>query len=164
MTRTSAERLTDFDNYNHYIGPNALDRTNQFSFGGVFNLAHGFQLSLIVHADSSLPQTLTFLRDAQRVATTAQIFQSDLTGDGTTGDVLPGTNIGSFGRSVNPSNINNYINAYNTKYAGQLTPAGQALVTAGLFTTSQLQQLGAVAPTVGHCASRRGGHGGIVYG
>ena len=74
--------------------------------------------------------------------TTAQIFQSDLTGDGTTGDVLPGTNIGSFGRSVNRKNINNYIDAYNSKYAGQLTPAGQALVTAGLFTATSIATIG----------------------
>ena len=108
--------VSDWDNYNHYIGPNALDRTNQFSFGGIFNIAHGFQLSLIAHADSSLPQTLELPPGAQREASTAQIFQSDITGDGTTGDVLPGTNIGSFGRSVNPGNINTCISAYNTKW------------------------------------------------
>ena len=88
-------QLTDYDNYNHFVGPNALDRTNQFSFGGVFNIANGFQLSLIVHADSSLPANLELPPGAQREATTAQIFQSDVTGDGTTGDIMPGTNIGS---------------------------------------------------------------------
>jgi hypothetical protein len=153
--------LTDWDNYNHYSGPNALDRTNQFSFGGIFNLAHGFQLSLIAHADSSLPQTLTVPPGPQREATTAQIFQSDLTGDGTTGDVLPGTNIGSFGRSVNPNNINTYIQAYNSKYANQPTPAGQALVSAGLMTTTQLQQLGAVAPQIALAPAGEVGMGGL---
>ena len=59
--------LTDLDNYNHYIGPNALDRTNQFSFGGYFNLVKGFQVSLIVHADSSLPQNLTLSPGPERV-------------------------------------------------------------------------------------------------
>ena len=155
--------LSDFDNYNHYIGPSALDRTNQFSFGGVFNIAHGFQLSLIAHADSSLPQTLTLSPGPQRVPTTAQIFQSDLTGDGTTGDILPGTNIGSFGRSVNPKNINNYIAVYNDKYSGNLTPAGQALVTAGLFSTYQLQQLGAVAPQLAMAPQGEVGMGGLFY-
>ena len=155
--------LTDWDNYNHYIGPNALDRTNQFSFGGVFNIVKGFQLSLIVHADSSLPQTLTVSPGAQREATNSQIFQTDFTGDGTTGDVLPGTNTGPFGRSINPSNINHYIDAYNTKYAGQLTPAGQALVSAGLFTTGELQQLGAVAPQVADAPAGEVGMGGLFY-
>jgi len=155
--------VSDWDNYNHYIGPNALDRTNHFSFGGIFNIVHGFQLSLIAHADSSLPQTLTLSPGPQREASTAQIFQSDLTGDGTTGDVLPGTNIGSFGRSVNPGNINNYINAYDSKYGGQPTPAGQALVSAGFFTTGQLQQLGAVAPQLALAPAGQVGMGGLFY-
>ena len=155
--------LTDFDNYNHYIGPSSLDRTNQFSAGGVFNFAHGFQLSLILHADSSLPQTLTVSPGPERVASNGEIFRSDLTGDGTVGDVLPGTNVGSFGRSINPSNINSYINAYNTKYAGQLTPAGQALVTAGLFTQGQLQNLGAVAPELANAPAGQVGMGGLFY-
>jgi hypothetical protein len=155
--------LTDFDNYNHYIGPNALDRTNQFSTGGVFNLAKGFQLSLILHADSSLPQNLTVSPGPERVASTGEIFRSDLTGDGTVGDILPGTNLGSFGRNVNPGNINSYINAYNSKYAGQITPAGQALVTAGLFSTSQLQQLGAVAPQLADAPAGEVGMGGLFY-
>jgi hypothetical protein len=155
--------VTDFDNYNHYYGPSALDRTNQFSFGGVVNLVKGFQLSLIAHADSALPQTLTVPPGAQRLATNAQIFQSDLTGDGTTGDVLPGTNVGAFGRSVNPKNINGYIDAYNSKYAGQITPAGQALVTAGLFDASQLQELGAVAPQIADAPAGQVGMGGLFY-
>jgi hypothetical protein len=153
--------LTDFDNYNHYFGPSALDRTNQFSFGGVFNLVHGFQLSLIAHADSSLPQTLTLSPGPERVPSTAQIFQSDLTGDGTDGDVMPGTNLGSFGRSVNAGNINKYIDAYNSKYAGQLTPAGQALVSAGLFSATQLQQLGGVTPTLANAPPGEVGMGGL---
>jgi len=90
-----------------------------------------------------------------------QIFRSDLTGDGTTGDVLPGTNVGSFGRSVTPSNINKYIDAYNSKYAGNPTPAGQALVSAGLITTTQLQQLGGVAPTLADAPAGQVGLGSL---
>ena len=154
--------VTDFDNYNHYIGPGSLDRTNQFSAGGVFTLAKGFQLSLIAHADSSLPQNLELSPGQSRVvATTGQIFQTDLTGDGTMGDILPGTNLGAFGRSVNPGNINKYIDAYNSKYADQLTPAGQALVSAGLMTAGQLQQLGAVTPTLADAPPGQVGMGGL---
>ncbi len=153
--------LADFDNYNHYYGPSALDRTNQFSFGGVFDVVHGFQLSLIAHAYSSLPQTLNLTPGPQVTTDLGQIFQSDLTGDGTAGDILPGTNIGSFGRSVNPSNINKYIDAYNSKYAGQLTPAGQALVSAGLMTATQMQQLGGVAPTLADAPAGEVGIGSL---
>ena len=155
--------LYSWDNYNHYIGPNALDRTNQFSIGGVLNIVKGLQLSLILHADSSLPQTLTLPPGQQREATNSQIFQSDLNGDGTTGDILPGTNVGSFGRSINPRNINGYIDAYNTKYSGQPTPAGQALVAAGLMTTSELQALGAVAPQLQDAPAGEVGMGGLFY-
>jgi hypothetical protein len=143
---------TDFDNINHYIGPNGLDRTHQFSFGGVADLPYALRLSLVAHADSALPVTLNLPSSGP----TAGIFTDDLTGDGTgagdarfgQGDILPGTNIGSFGRSVKAGNINTVINNYNSKYAGQLTPAGQALVSAGLFTADQLKALGAVAPTI----------------
>ncbi len=155
--------LTDFDNYNKYIGPNALDRTNQFSTGGVLTLAKGFQLSLILHADTSLPTNLEVSPGAQREASNSQIYQTDFTGDGTTGDLLPGTNIGAFGRSVNGKNINSYINAYNTKYAGQPTPAGQALVGAGFFTVGQLQQLGAVAPQLLDAPAGQVSMGGLFF-
>jgi hypothetical protein len=155
--------VTDFDNYNHYIGPSALDRTNQFSAGGVFDFAHGFQLSLILHADTALPQTLTLSPGPERVPSAGEIFQTDLTGDGTDGDVLPGTNVGAFGRSVTPKNINQYIDNYNAKYAGQLTPAGQALVTANLFSATQLQQLGAVAPTLANAPAGQVGMGGLFF-
>jgi hypothetical protein len=155
--------LPDDDNYNKFIGPNALDRTNQFSTGGVLTLAKGFQLSLILHADSSLPQTLEVSPGAQREASNSQIYQTDFTGDGTTGDLLPGTNLGAFGRSVNGRNINGYIDRYNAKYAGQPTPAGQALVSAGLFTVGQLQQLGAVAPQVADAPAGQVGMGGLFF-
>jgi hypothetical protein len=141
---------TDFNNPLHYIGPNGLDRRHQISFGGIADLPYSFQLGMIGHFYSPLPVTIT-------LPTTGQpggIFVSDVTGDGTGdgsfasnggfGDVLPGTNIGSYGRGVNAGNINKYIQAYNQSDASQPTPAGQALITNGLFTLGQLQSLGAV--------------------
>lgn len=49
---------------------------------------------------------------------------------------------------MNGSNINNIINNFNNKFAGQPTPAGQALINAGLITQSQLVSLGGVMPTI----------------
>jgi hypothetical protein len=77
-----------------------------------------------------------------------EIFRTDFTGDGTVQDPLPGTRVGSFGRGVDATNINQVISNYNNTYANQPTPAGQVLIQNGLFTPAQLQQLGAVAPSV----------------
>jgi hypothetical protein len=63
---------------------------------------------------------------------------------GANGSLLPGTNIGSFGRDIGVSGLTSLINSYNSNIAGKtLTPAGQALVTANLFTQAQLIALGA---------------------
>jgi hypothetical protein len=78
----------------------------------------------------------------------ADIFTSDLNGDGTTGDPLPGANRGSFDRSFGVSGLNKLIATYNATVAGTLTPAGQALVNSGLFSSDQLIALGAVAQAV----------------
>jgi hypothetical protein len=134
----------DFRDPLHYMGPNSLDRTDQISVGAVADLPAGLRLGLISHYDTALPGTLGL----PTTGLPGEIFRTDITGDGTTGDILPGTNTGSFGRSVKVGDLNNVINAYNTKYAGTLTPAGQALVQAGLFTSAQLISLGAVTPTI----------------
>jgi hypothetical protein len=134
----------DFRNPLHYLGPNSLDRTDQISLGAVAELPAGLRLGLISHYDTALPGTLVL----PTTGLPGEIFRTDITGDGTTGDILPGTNTGSFGRSVKVHDLNNVINAYNTKYAGMLTPAGEALAQAGLFTPAQLKSLGAVTPTI----------------
>ena len=85
-----------------------------------------------------------------------EIFRSDLSGDGTVGDLLPNTFIGSTGKYSN-SNLAKVITLYNQTYAGKLTPAGEALATAGLISTTQLLALGAYAPLIQGlpCACRR---------
>jgi Carboxypeptidase regulatory-like domain len=142
----------DNNNPDAFIGPNGLDRTHQISFGGVFELPAKFQLSLITHVYSPLPVTLQL----PVTGNPGGIFVSDVTGDGSgdgsviypTGDVLPGTNIGSYGRGVNASNINNVIANYNNTYANQPTPAGQDLINSGLISLNQLRLLGGVQPLI----------------
>jgi len=140
----------DNDNPLKYIGPNALDRTHQFSFGGTADLPGRFRFSLIGHFDSPLPSNLNLPTSG----TPGGIFISDLTGDGTgdgsigsnggLGDLLPGTNVGSFGRDVKVGDLGRLINNYNQTYVGQATPAGNVLIQNNLFTLSQLQALGGV--------------------
>jgi hypothetical protein len=134
----------DFNNPNNFFGPSALDRTNQVAVGAVIDFPFATRLGLTTHWATAAPVTLTL----PQAGTPGEIFRTDITGDGTVGDVAPGTNIGAFGRSITAANINSYINMYNNTYAGQLTPAGQVLVNAGLFTQAQLTALGAVTPTL----------------
>ena len=141
---------TDFNDPLHYLGPNGLDRRHQASFGGTIDVPYSFRIGVIGHFYSPLPQTLTLAPSGNA----GGIFVTDLTGDGTGdgsfasngggGDVLPGTNIGSFGRGVKASNLNGVIQSYNQNFANQPTPAGQVLMQNGLFTLGQLQALGGV--------------------
>jgi hypothetical protein len=96
------------------------------------------------------------------------IFQSNFTGDGTvSGEPMPlaqtsatcgtvgGTcdykmvKSGAFGRGLNPGSLTAAINNYNANSANtQVTPAGQAVISAGLMTLAQMQALGGVAQPI----------------
>lgn len=148
-----------------YMGPNGLDRKNQISFGGTMELPEHFRVNMIGHFYSPLPQTLTLAP----TGAPGGIFVTDILGDGTGdgnpangsnggfGGILPGTTLGSFGRGVNPSNINQVIANYNENYAGKPTPAGQALINAGLFTEGELVSLGGVMPLVSPAPANEAG-------
>lgn len=134
----------DNRNPNGLSGPSTLDRTNQLNFGGFFDLPARFRLGFVSHFWSALPTSIQVPTAAGGVsASPGEIFLSDFSGDGTVGDLLPGTKVGAFGRTVSVSQLNSLITAFNTAAPTMLTPAGQALVTAGLFTPAQLLALGA---------------------
>jgi len=130
------------------MGPSSLDHTNELSFGGSFLFKYGPQLAVLAHFNSASPANLVL--DSTNVAGTSAggIFTSDLTGDGTTADLAPGTLPGKYMRGINGSNLQSFVNNLNTQVAGQLTPAGKALVNAGLFTPAQLSSIGAVVPKI----------------
>ena len=129
-----------------YYGPSSLDRLHQLSWAGSFQVKHGPQLSFIGHVFS--PLAVTPLVQLDPGGASGEIFRTDFTGDGTIGDVLPGANVGTVGRDVNGAGINSLINAYNSNVAGTLTPAGQKLVSEGLFTQAQLVALNGVAQPI----------------
>ncbi|AXC11676.1 Oar protein [Acidisarcina polymorpha] len=133
-----------YNNPNKYYGPNSLDRHQQFSIGLDAEVWKGLRIDTIAHLYSSLPLTLSLPTQGA-----GDIFISDLDGDGTVGDVVPGSNIGSFMRGVTPHNINNLITNYNNAYSGKLTPAGNALVNANVgISAANLTSLGAVAQSL----------------
>jgi hypothetical protein len=137
------------DNANplRYMGPSLLDRTHQLSFGGSFGLPKGFQTGLIAHFYSPLSVPLVVPNTGDGLG---EIFRTDFTGDGTTQDYVPGTKNGSFMRSFGPDSVGALIGNYNQRVAGQATPAGNVLISSGLFTLGQLQTpgFGGVAPAL----------------
>ncbi len=157
----------DYADPNKFFGPNGLDRTHQLSFGGIMDLPAHFQASLIGHFYSALPTTMTLAPTGQPGGMFVTGVYGDGTGDGyatngangNSGAILPGTNLGSFGRGVDGSNINNLINNYNENYAGKPTPSGQTLINAGLFTAAQLSALGAVMPMVNQAPPNEANNG-----
>jgi hypothetical protein len=140
-------------------GDSGLDRTHQFTLTPTADLQHGLRLSMITHLASPLPLS-AYIPQQDGGGVAGEIFRSDVTGDGTVGDLLPATIIGSTGKYSN-GNLSQVITRYNQTYAGKLTPAGQALAclpptstmspgacSPGLFSTQQLLALGAYAPLI----------------
>jgi hypothetical protein len=130
----------DFTHPNRFTGPSALDRTHQFSFGGEFDLPRRLRLGMIAHVSSPLPVTLAF----QQSAGGAEVLVTDWTGDGSTGDIIPGSNVGSYMRSIKPAGLSAFLKSYNTNGAGNQTPAGNALITGGVFSLQDLKDMGGV--------------------
>ena len=130
------------DNVMEFYGPTTLDRTHMLSVASLFNIPSGIRLNSIWRINSALPQSVSIPGIS---GGPEEIFLTDLNGDGTAWDPLPGTNRGSFGRSVSsPAELNRLISRFNNSLVGTFTPAGQALIDAGLFTAEQLRALGAV--------------------
>ena len=128
-----------------FIGPGSLDRRHQFSAGVIMELPAGVRANFITHWYSALPQSIFY----NTTGNPEDLLQLDTVGDGQTGIApIPGSNIGAFGRDVNPGDVNNFLTQYSTKFGNQLTPAGSALVSAGLYTQTQLQQLCAITPSL----------------
>jgi len=132
------------DSPTQYMGRSGLDHTNELSFGGSIEIKHGIQVGAIGHFFSAPPASLTLSPQTSQ----AQIFQTDVNGDGTIGDLVPGTNPGYYEHQIKGAGLNTLINSYNTQYAGTPTPAGNALIAAGLFTQQQLVALGGVQQAI----------------
>ncbi len=124
----------DQDDVNKYIGRNDQDHSNMLTFSGSFTIKYGLQISGIGHFYSAPSEDL----DLAGVTLGGQIFKTDVDGDGQTGDLVPGTGPGFYMHEVKGAGLAKLINYYNATQVGTLTPAGQALVDAGLVSSSDL--------------------------
>jgi hypothetical protein len=141
-------------NPNALYGPNSLDRHQQLSLGVDAEVWKGLRLDTVAHVYSSLPLTLSLPTQGP-----GDIFINDVDGDGTTGDVVPGSNVGSFMRKFGPHSINNLINNYNSGNAGKFTPAGSAVVNSGALTATELTELGGFQQMLPTAPSNQEGNG-----
>jgi hypothetical protein len=127
-----------------HFGTSGLDRTHQLTFTPTAELPHGLRLSMIAHLASPLPLS-AYIPQQDGGGVAGEIFRSDITGDGTVGDLLGF--IGGTGK-YSTSKLNQLVTFYNNNLAGKLTPAGLALANAGLFTGQQLVALHAYSPFI----------------
>lgn len=129
-----------------HFGASGLDRRNMFTFTPSLELLRGARLTILTQFLSPLELSARLPQlDGGGVA--GEIFRTDATGDGTVGDLLPGTAVGGLG-GYSGNDLSKAIGVYNTNYAGRLNSAGLQLVNAQLFTSQQLATLGAVYPFV----------------
>jgi len=136
-----------------HFGPSGLDRRNQFTFTPSLDLLHGVRLAMLAQMASPLEQSAR-LPQLNGGGVAGEIFRSDVTGDGTVGDLLPGTGVGGLG-GYSGNNLGKAIAYFNNYYAARLTPAGGALsgpnqvggqTIPPLMTIDQLSKLGALTP------------------
>lgn len=147
----------DNNNWNRPFGPTGNDRTHILTIGALMEVPLGFQLNQIWAFRTATPQNV-FVPAFDNLGGASRIFTTDLNGDGNIGggapraDLLPGTTIGALGREIGSFRELNYeIEKFNFQNAGRITPAGQALINAGIFNEAQLRRLGATVrpiPTV----------------
>ena len=137
----------------HYFGPVGEDRRHIAAAGITWDVLGGFRLSQLWRFETPTPIGLNI--PELGIAGSSAIFTTDRLGTGSNGggspfaSLIPGIDMNQFGRSVNSwSDLNAKLAIYNNTVAGTLTPAGQALVKAGIFTPAQLVALGAVSPKI----------------
>jgi Carboxypeptidase regulatory-like domain len=118
----------DNDSPTRFTGPDALDRKQQISFAGTFDLPLHTRFSLIGHFYSPTPQNISL----PELTNGGEIFATDWLGAGLPAngrpEPLPGTQLDQFQRGTYFYNLREVITNYNHTYAGALTPAGACLV------------------------------------
>ena len=103
-------------------GPIDRDARHIFAFNGVVDLPKGFQVGFIANINSRGPFSPTLPGTSN----------SDINGDGTNNDLIPGFGFNQGNRSLNESDLVKLVTSYNQNFAGKPAPRG------GLFPTVTL--------------------------
>jgi hypothetical protein len=107
-------RVFGFNNDNWYenVGPLPTDVRHMLSVSGIVHLPWDVRLATSVTAYSRPPFA-------------AYVANMDFNGDGTVNDLLPGTTINAFNRSLNEADLRRLVDEYNATYVGTITANNQ---------------------------------------
>ena len=103
-------------------GPLDRDFRHILSLSGIAELPKRFRVGLVVSYIAKPPFS-TYLGDL------------DLNGDGTTGDLLPGTRVNQFNRGLGKNDLRRLINQFNSTYAGGKDMGGNDIPSINLPAT-----------------------------
>jgi len=102
------------DNWLENYGPLDVDFRHLLSVSGSVDLPRRFQLAFIVSYNSAPPFS-------------AFLGGLDLNGDGTTGDLLPGTLVNQFGRGLGKADLRRLVDEFNRDFAGKRDARGRLI-------------------------------------
>jgi hypothetical protein len=108
----------NLDNWLQHPGPLATDFTHILNLAGVVQLPAYFELGLNFSFSSAPPFSATVGSSSTGI---------DFNGDGTFGDLLPGTTVNTFNRGLGRSELIRLVDQFNQTYAGTTDPHGRAI-------------------------------------
>jgi hypothetical protein len=104
----------DLDDWLANRGPTATDLRHVANVAGMLTLPHGLELGFNF-SYASAPPFSAFVR------------QIDFNGDGTFGDLLPGTTVNAFNRGMNRADLARLVDEFNTSVAGRTDAQGRRI-------------------------------------
>ena len=113
-TGTNAANGFNLDDWLQNTGPLSTDLTHVLSLAGVAPLPWKFQLGLTFAYSSAPPFT-------------AYVGGIDFNGDGTQGDLLPGTTVNAFNRGLSSTRLRALVAQFDSTYAGKTDATGRSI-------------------------------------
>lgn len=114
LTGTNSGNGFNLDNWLQNNGPLPTDFTHILNLAGVTRLPWRFELGLNFSYSSAPPFS-------------AYVGGIDFNGDGTTGDLLPGTRVNAINRGMGRADLEPLVDKFNQTYAGTKDPQGRSI-------------------------------------